>query len=78
LTITSVPPPPSLNAVRAAGALEFSWTNANGIYRLQSQTNGLDVGISNNWFNYPGGTVSPVTVPIDLSNGAVFFRLIAP
>jgi autotransporter-associated beta strand protein len=78
LTITSVPPPPSLNAARAAGALQFSWMNANGIYRLQSQTNGLDVGISNNWFNYPGGTVSPVTVPIDLSNGAVFFRLIAP
>jgi autotransporter-associated beta strand protein len=75
LTITSVPPPPSLTAIHAAGALQFSWMNTNGIYRLQSQTNGLDVG---NWFDYPGGAVGPLTVPIDLSNGSVFFRLVAP
>jgi autotransporter-associated beta strand protein len=75
LTITSVPPPASLHVVRAAGTLQLSWTNVNGIYRLQAQTNGLD---SNKWFDYPGGATSPVTVPIDLSNGSVFFRLVAP
>lgn len=75
LTIISVPPPASLNVVRAAGTLELSWTNSNGIYRLQSQTNGLD---PNMWFDYPGGATSPVTVPIDQSNGSVYFRLITP
>ena len=40
------------------------------------QTNSLAVGISTNWVNYPGGSPSPVTVPIVATNSAVFFRLV--
>ncbi len=31
-----------------------------------------------NWFDYPGGTNSPVTVPFDAAQSSVFFRLIWP
>ena len=46
-----------------------------GGFKLQAQTNSINVGISTNWANYPGGGTSPVTVPIDVTNGTVFFRL---
>jgi autotransporter-associated beta strand protein len=78
LTITAVPPAPTLNVVQSGNSLQFSWDNLNGIYRLQAQTNALNVGISTNWFNYPGGTTNSLTVPIDAANESVFYRLVAP
>jgi hypothetical protein len=78
LTITSVPPAPTLNVVQSGNSLAFSWSNLNGVYHLQAQTNALNVGISTNWFNYPGGTTNSLTVPIDQANAAVFYRLVAP
>lgn len=38
---------------------------------------GINVGISTNWSDYPGGT-SGVTVLIGATNGTVFFRLVSP
>jgi hypothetical protein len=55
--------------------LQFSWT---GSFKLQSQTNGFNVGISSNWADYPGGGASPVIVPIDATQATVFFRLVSP
>jgi hypothetical protein len=55
-----------------AQSLDFSWT---GSFKLQSQTNALNVGLNTNWYDYPGGDSSPVSVPVDASNGSVFFRL---
>jgi len=78
LTVTSVPAPPTLNAVQSGNSLQFSWANLNGVYHLQAQTNSLNVGISTNWSNYSGGNTNSVTVPIDPANGAVFYRLVAP
>lgn len=78
LTVTSVPGPPTLNAVQSGNSLQFSWANLNGVYHLQAQTNSLSVGISTNWSNYSGGNTNSVTVPIDPANGAVFYRLVAP
>lgn len=78
LTVTSVPAAPTLNFNQGGGSLQFSWTTGNGIFHLQAQTNGLGVGINTNWGNYPGGTTSPVTVPIDAAQETVFFRLVAP
>ena len=40
--------------------------------------NVADVGITTNWFDYPGGTNSPVTIPIDQDNPSVFYRLVSP
>ncbi len=78
LTITSVPAAPTLNVTQTGNSFEFSWDNLNGVYHLQAQTNSLSVGISTNWFNYPGGTTNSLSVPIDAANEAVFYRLIAP
>lgn len=65
--------PPTLNVTQAGNSLQFSWTQ--GGYKLQAQTNSLNVGLNNNWADYPGGGTSPVSVPVNPANGAVFFRL---
>jgi autotransporter-associated beta strand protein len=78
LTVTAVPAAPTLGMVQSDGSLQFSWTQLDGVYRLQAQTNNSPAGLSTNWGDYPGGATSPVTVPIDTANGSVFFRLVAP
>ena len=73
--VTSKPNPTDLKFTNTGSALQFSWT---GNFRLQAQTNALNVGLSGNWADYPGGGSSPVTVPIDAAKGTVFFRLVYP
>jgi hypothetical protein len=74
--LTSTPTtPPTLNVAQAGNNLQFTWSGSG--YKLQAQTNSLSVGISNNWGEYPGGGTSPVSVPINTANSAVFFRLIS-
>lgn len=63
---------PNLSAVQSGNSLTFSWT---GPFKLQAQTNSLNVGIGSNWGNYPGGSTSPVNVTINPANPTVFFRL---
>ncbi|HEX5218694.1 MAG TPA: autotransporter-associated beta strand repeat-containing protein [Verrucomicrobiae bacterium] len=70
---------PPLNFTQTGSNLQFSWTNA--LFILQAQTNTLGTGLVNSssaWFNYPGGSSSPVSVPMNVANGSVFFRLIKP
>lgn len=73
--VLSVVGAPTLNYTNNSPNLGFSWS---GDFKLQAQTNGLNVGISSNWADYPGGGSSPVSVPIDVLRGAVFFRLSSP
>jgi hypothetical protein len=73
ITVATVSAPPTLNVNQTGNNLQFSWT-ASG-YKLQAQTNTLNVGIGSNWGDYPGGGSSPVNAPIDTTKGAVFFRL---
>lgn len=68
---------PTLQFVRAGNQLQFSWANGFGSFRLQAQTNNLNVGVSNNWADYPGGGTTPVTVPMSPAEGTVFYRLIS-
>jgi hypothetical protein len=70
--------PPTLTCQQdtGAGTLQLCWTGAP--HRLQAQTNDLAGGLTTNWFDYPGGTNSPVTVPVDSGSGSVFFRLVWP
>ena len=66
---------PKLGVSQSGNLLTFTWS---GTYKLQSQTNSLNVGLVTNsasWFDYPGGTVTGVTATIDPVNPAVFFRL---
>jgi hypothetical protein len=64
---------PTLGFSQSGNQLTMTWTDST--YHLQAQTNTVNVGVSTNWVNYPGGTTSPVMVNINLNNGAVFFRL---
>ncbi len=74
VTVLTVSPitSPTLGVSQAGNTLTFSWT---GPFKLQSQTNSLSVGLSNNWFTFPGGGTSPVNVTINPTNATVFFRL---
>jgi hypothetical protein len=57
--------------------LDISWPVAGG--RLQTQTNSLSLGLGTNWVTLAGSTsTNHVLVPIDPSNGSVFYRLAVP
>ena len=67
--------PPALGwSPATGGGLSFTWP---GSFKLQAQTNSLSTGLGTNWFDYPGGGASGVTVPVDAASPAVFFRLIS-
>jgi fibronectin-binding autotransporter adhesin len=70
--VSAVTTPPVLNVAQSGNSLNFSWV---GAFKLQSQTNALNTGLNTNWFDYPGGSSSPVNVNIDAAAPAVFFRL---
>jgi autotransporter-associated beta strand protein len=75
-TLKVIGPNPPLNMVVNGSNLDFSWTNTGtNTFKLQAQTNNLNIGISGNWGDYPGGGSSPVSVPLDATQGTVFFRL---
>ncbi len=57
--------------------LYLTWPADHTGWQLQAQTNNLSVGIGANWVNVTGSTVTnQVVVPINLTNGSVFYRLI--
>ncbi len=74
VTVLTVAPiaSPTLGVGQAGNNLTFSWT---GPFKLQAQTNAINIGVSSNWFDYPGGGTSPVNVAINPTNPTVFFRL---
>ena len=75
-TSTGLPIP--LNLSQVGNVLTFSWVNTSSSFRLQSQTNALNVGLYTNWIDYPGGGSSPVSITNNPANPSVFFRLISP
>lgn len=68
---------PTLNFTNTGTSIQFSWSDPFGPFKLQAQTNSINVGISNNWRDYPNGGSSPVTVPLVKTNGTVFYRLVS-
>jgi hypothetical protein len=57
--------------------LTLTWPSDHTGWQLQAQTNVLSVGINTNWVNVTGSTVTnQVVIPINLTNGSVFYRLI--
>ena len=61
------------------GNLYLSWPSDHTGWTLQAQTNSVKVGISTNWATVSGSTATNlVYVPITLTNGTVFYRLIYP
>lgn len=80
LVVTQVSGPsltrPTLTHSVNNGTLTLSWPSDNTGYTLQVQTNSLS---TTNWVNWPGATTTnSVQVPINPTNGSVFFRLVYP
>jgi len=71
--------PPQL-ALSAAGAqLQFTWPSDHLGWRVEARTNPPFAGLGTNWLAIPGSTgVTQVLMPIGLTNGSVFFRLVYP
>jgi autotransporter-associated beta strand protein len=67
LTVTGYAPV-ALGFSSSGSALNLSWA---GVYKLQVKTNSL----SGTWADYPGGGTSPVSIPVDKTKLAMFFRL---
>jgi hypothetical protein len=60
----------------SSNVLHLSWPADHLGWQLQAQTNKTSVGISTNWANYnPSTGTTQVAIPINLTNGTVFYRL---
>ena len=78
-TITVNTQPTNILFSASGGQLTLSWPADHTGWELQVQTNSLAVGISTNWTPIPSSTsVNSVVIPINLTNGSVFYRLVYP
>jgi len=59
--------------------LDLSWPTDYVGWRLQIQTNPINVGLGTNWIDVPGSTTTNnVTLPVDATVGNVFYRMVYP
>jgi autotransporter-associated beta strand protein len=78
--LSTIPTTPTDITVSVAnGEMTLTWPPSHTGWRLETQANGLDVGLSTNWETVPGSTaVNSMTFPIDPTKGVVFYRLVYP
>ena len=71
--------PVSLTNDFSGSTLKLSWPADHIGWRLQTQTNTLDVGLGANWTDIPGSTdTNQMSFPIDPAGGSVFYRMVFP
>lgn len=71
--------PTNLTFSVSGGEVELSWPESHVGWRLQAQTNSINVGISDNWFTVPGSSsTNRVILAVDPANGTVFYRMVYP
>jgi pectinesterase len=69
----------SMSPAVTNGMLTLSWPLGQTGYRLQCQTNPPGTGLSTNWQTVANSVATNrLTIPINLINGSVFYRLIYP
>ena len=69
----------SLNSTFINRSLQLSWPPDHIGWRLQVQTNPLKTGLGTNWVDVSGSTsVDTTNIPVAITNGSVFFRLVYP
>lgn len=71
------PTPVPLEAQVTQGQLILSWPADHIGWRLEAQTNGVEVGLWTNWFTWPG-SASTNTITLPVNSGCSFFRLVYP
>jgi len=69
--------PATLTNSVSGNTLSLSWPAGQG-WRLQTQTNSLTTGISNNWSYVTDGSVSSTNITVNPANPTVFYRLTYP
>ena len=68
--------PTNITAQVMPGAMAFSWPSDHTGWRLQVQTNEVNVGLGTNWVDVPGATATnQMIIPIDPAVAGVFYRL---
>ena len=78
-----VPPSPGptgpgyLTNLLSGTTMNLSWPGGQG-WRLQAQTNRLNIGISNNWVYVTDGTTSSYGATVSPTNPLVIYRLTYP
>ena len=71
--------PTQLGIAATVNQLQLNWPQDHTGWQLQAQTNSLAVGLNTNWNTIAGSTeTNQITLPVDATNGAVFFRLMRP
>jgi hypothetical protein len=71
--------PAQLGFASAGNQLQLNWPADHTGWRLQTQTNSLDAGLGTNWSAVATSTqTNQMTLPLNATHGAVFFRLISP
>ena len=59
--------------------MKLSWPQDHLGWRVQIQTNNLNIGLAANWTTVPNSTnVTATNIVINLANGSVFLRMIYP
>jgi hypothetical protein len=71
--------PPQLGFTTAGHQLQLTWPADHTGWLLQTQTNSLAAGLGPNWSTISLSTqTNQITVPFDMTNDTVFFRLARP
>jgi hypothetical protein len=80
LTVGIIPlTPTSISYSVSGGSLTINWPANYLGWVLQSQTNGLDVGLGTNWVDVAGSAaVTSTNLPVNPAIPATFFRLRYP
>ena len=70
---------PALNFAMTGGQIQLNWPVDHTGWRLQAQTNSTNLGLGTNWATVPNSTsTNNLLIPINGTNGSVFFRLVYP
>ena len=71
--------PFAFNFQTTAGHLQITWPQDHTGWHLQVQTNSSGGGLNGNWLDVPNSNLTNrMTLPLDSTNGSVFYRLAFP
>jgi hypothetical protein len=71
--------PPQVAVATLSGQFQLSWPADHTSWRLQVQTNSLNIGLGTDWLTVANSTkANQISIPMAITNGSVFYRLIYP
>jgi len=79
ITVVATAPATLLSQVTGGNLLTLTWSANETGWRLQVQNNPPAQGLGTNWVEVPGAAITnQISLPINNTNGSVFYRLIYP